>query len=92
MEPSLKDQLHCQKETSNNKDRYAIAVLDDGVVVGHLPKKISLVWSLCIKRGGTIVCKVTDRHRYSADLLRGGLEVPCIVTFTGSSASIKKLQ
>ena len=68
MEPSLRDQLNCQKERSNDKDRYAIAVVDDGVVVGHLLRKISLVCSLCIKRGGIIVCKVTDRRRYSADL------------------------
>ena len=68
MEASLKDQLHCQKERSNDKDRYAMAVVDDGVAVGHLPGKISLVCSLCIKRGGTIVCKVTERRRYSADL------------------------
>ena len=61
MEPLLRDHLHCQKERSNDKDRYAIAVVDDGVIVGHLPRKISLVCSFCIKRGGTIVCKVTDR-------------------------------
>ena len=90
--PLLRDQLHCQRERSNDKDRYAIAVVDDGVVVGHLPRKISLVCSLFIKRGGTIMCEVTDRRRYSADLLQGGLEVPCMVTFTGSSESTKKLK
>ena len=61
MEPSLRDQIHCQKERSNDKYRYAIAVVDDGVVVGHLSRKISLVCSLCIKRGGTIVCKFKMR-------------------------------
>ena len=92
MEPSLRDQLHCQKEKTNDKDRYAIAVVDDGVVVGHLPKKISLVCALCIKCGRTIMCKVTDRRKYSADFFRGGLEVPCIVTFSGSSECMKKLK
>ena len=67
---SLRDQLHCQRERSNDKDRYAIAVVHDGVVVGHLPRKISLVCSLFIKRGGSIVCEVTDRRRHSADLLQ----------------------
>ena len=46
MEPSLRGQLHCQKERRNDKDRYAVAVVDDGVVVGHLPGKISLICSL----------------------------------------------
>ena len=33
--PSLGGQLHCQRKRSNDKDRCAIAVVDDGVVVGH---------------------------------------------------------
>ena len=80
MEPSLRNQLHSQKEGTNDKNRYAIAVVDDGVVVGHIPRKISLVCSLCIKRGGIIECKVTDRGRYSADLLYTsvGYEVPLV--------------
>ena len=56
-EPSLRDQLHCQEERSNDKDRYTIAVVDNGVVVGQLPRKISLVCSLGIKRGGIIECQ-----------------------------------
>ena len=62
--PLLRDQLHCQRERSNDKDRYAIAVVDDGVAVGHLPRKISLVCSLFIKRGGTIVCEVICAKLY----------------------------
>ena len=50
MESSLRDQLHCQKERSNDKDRYVIAVVDNGVVVRQLPRKVSLVCSLRIKR------------------------------------------
>ena len=41
---------------NSNKDRYTIAVVDNGVVVDHLPRKISLVCSLWIKRGGIIKC------------------------------------
>ena len=73
MKPSLRDQLHCQKERSNDKDRYAIAVVDDGVIVGHLPRKILLVCSLCIKRGGTIVWKfkMTSTSLFANDIVSG---------------------
>ena len=61
MEPLLRDELHCQKERSNNIDSYTIAVVYDGDVVDHLPRKMLLVCSLCIKCGGIIECKVTDK-------------------------------
>ena len=75
--------LKCRRELSNPKDRYTIAVLCHGTIVGHLPKKISLPCSLFIQRGGTILCRVTGRRHYSVDLLQGGLEIPyfCVQKF-----------
>ena len=35
---------------------YAIAVLKSATVVGHLPRKISTLCSLFIRRGGAIHC------------------------------------
>ena len=58
-ERSLRDQLHCQNERSNDKDRHTIAVVDNGDIAHLL---------LVYKRGGIIESKVTDRRRYSADL------------------------
>ena len=52
-----------------------------GVVVGHVPKKITLICSLFLRRGGAIHCRVTGVRRYSADLQHGGLEIPCILKF-----------
>ena len=73
MEPSLRDQLHCQKERSNDKDRYVIAVVDDGVTVGQLPRKVLLIGSLCIKRGGTTVYKFKMRSTslFAKDIASG---------------------
>ena len=59
----------------NNHDRYAVAVTKDRTIVGHLPRKVSRVCSLFLKRGGRIDCVVTGRWRYSLDLRQGGLEV-----------------
>ena len=59
-------------------------VVKDGATVGHLPRKISMLYSLFICRGGNIVCKIIGtRWQYSRDLPQGGLEIPCTLIFNG---------
>ena len=77
--------LQCRRETGNRHDPYAVATLSDGRVVGHVPRKISPVCSIFIRRGGSITCTVSDRRRYSTDLEQGGLEIPCKIKFSTSS-------
>ena len=43
---AIGEELDCQREPSNANDRYAVAVVKSGVVVGHLPKKLSRIYSL----------------------------------------------
>lgn len=45
-------------------------------IVGHVPRKISTICSLFIRRGGTIGCIVNGRRRYSSDLPQGVLKFP----------------
>ena len=66
-EAAIGEELQCERETRNTKDRYAVAVKKDGMVVGHLPRKISHLCSIFLRRGN-IVCCVSGRRRYSADL------------------------
>ena len=35
------EHLICERETLNSTDRYAVAVLKDDVVIGHLPRVMS---------------------------------------------------
>ena len=70
----------------------AVAVIRSGLVVGHLPKKISRVCSLFLRRGGTIYCIVTNTRRYSADLPQGGLEIPCTLHFEGINSLRRHLK
>ncbi len=84
------EQLQCKREVSNVKGRYAIAVVIDEIVVGHLPMVISLACSLFIRRG-IIKCEVTGGRRYSSDLPQGGLEIPCILFVEGRAREVKKL-
>ncbi len=83
--------LDCKRERDNVRDRYAVAVLERDRIVGHLPRKYSRLSSLFLDKGGSITCTVTGRRRFSSDLVQGGLEIPCLVTFRSSKNTIKKL-
>ena len=48
--------LHCQQEVGNPHDPYAVAVLETGVTVGHVPREISAVCSKFLGRQGRIIC------------------------------------
>ena len=84
--------LICERELHNVRDRYAVAVKKSGTIIGHLPRKLSRVCSLFLRRGGTIVCTVTGGRRYSADLPQGGLEVPCSLLFKATPKEVQKLK
>ena len=58
----------CDREPTNMADRYAVAVLKQETVIGHLPRKISKVCSLFLRRGGSIRCTVTGSRRHPSDL------------------------
>ena len=65
---AIGEDLMCEREPSNEHDRYAVAIKKDGVVIGHLPRKISRSCSLFLRRGSSIACCVAGPRRYSADL------------------------
>ena len=88
---AIGETLRCKREKDNNSDRYAIAVLQNDVIVGHLPRKYSRVCSLFLDTGGSISCTVSGRRQFSSDLIQGGLEIPCLVKFGSSKKAIKKL-
>lgn len=58
--PYLGEILTYRRQPENVKDRYAVSThKGSGEVVGHLPKKVSKMYSLFIHRGGTVTCEVT---------------------------------
>ena len=74
--------MACEQEVGNSHDPQAVAikkVIDGNLqVVGHIPRKISSICSIFIRRGGKITCRITRHRRYL-------LKVPCILTFTTAS-------
>ena len=57
-------------------DKYSIAILKDGVIVGHV---LSKVVAFFVKHGGTLICIIIGKYRYSDDANIDGLEIPCIM-------------
>jgi len=90
--PTLGEILPCRRELTNVTDRYAVAVLESGTIVGHLPRKFSKIFSLFIRRGGNITCEITGRRRYSRDLVQGGMEVPCKLVLRSTHKEVKKFK
>jgi len=91
--PLRGETLACQREEGNVYDPFAVKVVKSGVIVGHVPRRISSTCSLFLRHGGTITCKITDpKKRYSRDLEHGGLEIPCLLLFQAESELLAKVQ
>ena len=45
---TIGEHLICEREMLNSTNRYAIAVLKDDVIIGHLPRVLSQICSLFI--------------------------------------------
>lgn len=54
-EAAIDEELVCRPERSNGHDRYAVAVMKNDLVVGHLPSNFSRLYTLSIRRGGVIL-------------------------------------
>ena len=87
--PTHHEILQCSREEGNVHDPYAVKVMKSGIVVGHLPKKISATCSLFLRKGGAISCQVTDeRRKRSVDLVQGGLEIQCLLIFSSKKRDL----
>ena len=83
--------VRCEREERNAHDPFAVALKKTGTgTVGHVPHTISCICTLFLRQGGVIAATVTGPQRYSADLEKGGLEIPCTYRFTGGQNSVKK--
>ena len=52
--------ISCIRESRNEHDRYAVAVVKDGVVVRHLPKPVLRISSLLLRKGGRTTQEVGE--------------------------------
>ena len=78
------EEFVCYQEHANEHGRHAVAVYKDGDsndVLGHLPREFSQVAFFFLGHDGSITGRMTDRRRYCLE--RGGMEIPCKLTFSG---------
>ena len=76
----------------NSEDQYALAIRKDEDIIGDIPRKISFLCSLFIRRGGIIHSLITGDRRYSHHLPQGGIEVPCRFVFSGVEKDLNKVK
>ena len=86
--PTNGEVLVCARETGNRHDPFSVKVIKSATIVGHLPKRISSTCSLFLRMGGSISCEVTGPKQYSADLIQGGLEIPCRLMLSSSTKEL----
>ena len=83
--PIAGEELTCSRELGNSRDPYAIAVKKmigrEEKVVGHVPRRISAICSLFIRRGGNIRCQVTRFRARFPDFVH----VPTIKNLEGKT-------
>ena len=90
--PQLDEILSCVREIGNREDPFAVAVMKDSNIVGHLPRSISCICSLFLRHSGSLKCRIVGGRRRSVDLPQGGLEIPCVLLFEGSEELLKKVR
>lgn len=87
--PKVGDENICLKsENDNEHDKFAVAVLFEERVVGHVPKNLSKLFNQFLKIPNcTIGCKVTGKR-----VNRGagyGLEIPVQYRFNGAEKAVE---
>ena len=78
--PVIGEVLPVEREEDNQHDDYAVAVMKNGDIVGHVPRSISRVSWFLLKRGGVITCQICGKRKHGV-----GLEVPCVYLYAGSA-------
>ena len=91
--PVIGKQYLCTREPNNKYDQFAVAVMHDGEVVGHIPRKISEPVSYFLTtEGASLHCEVAGKEQSSHDLPQGGKEIPCTYIFCGEKRCISVLK
>ena len=63
------------------QDKYAIALKQKDVIVGHIPKFLSKITYFYLKHGGDLLVEIIGKRQYSRDLPQGGMELPALYVF-----------
>ena len=89
--PTVGETLRLTTELTNPQDLFAVAVIKDGCIVGHVPRTVSRTVSFFLGKDGSVgFCEVTGAMVNRAAGF--GLEIPCVYRFYGRLAHIERLK
>ena len=83
-EAEIGSKLTAQYETRPGalvQDKYAIALKQKDVIVGHIPKFLSKITYFYLKHGGYLLVEIIGKRQYSRDLPQGGMELLALYVF-----------
>ena len=80
--------LSLKQEPENCHDNFAVAVIKNGKVVGHVPKTVSRAVYFFLNIDGHSGFCAARRTNRGVDL---GVEVPCVYRFYGRQSHIDRL-
>ncbi len=66
--PAVEEDLQVSREPNNLYDIHAVAVLKNGITVGHVPMELSRVFSSLLLNDGHISFEIVGHQRYGLDL------------------------
>ena len=75
--PFVGEILNVQQEVHNAKYRFAVVVVKNETIIGHVPREVLLLFWYFIEHDGTITCEVIGLRKHGI-----GLEVPCTYNFS----------
>ena len=87
--PHIDEELPYVHEVDNIYDEYAIAVMKDGMIVGHVPRAISKEFYNLLKSGGFVKSKVIGNP---ANTKKVGLLVPCMYIVNGQESFMQDVK
>ena len=87
--PTSGEKLSTATEPEKHHDKYAVKVLKENEVVGHVPREISKCCTSALLCGGTIKWEITGKRQNK----RGnGLDVPCKYIIKGPLHMISNVE
>ena len=89
--PTIGEKLQADQELGNEADKFAVKVVKNNEIVGHLPREHSQTLWYFFARGGKICVELTGRGRLCKQLC-GGMEIPCRLVFSSSKVKIDCLK
>ena len=66
--PAEGEALQVSREPNNPYDIHAVAVLKDGITVGHVPKEFCRVFSSLLLNDGHVSCEIVGHRKYGLGL------------------------